>query len=177
MTATATALAPERQPASTHQSDQLIRTICLTVQPMSEEAFAPYGELLNTRGNVAVDLDGEELNVVAQTVEARPFKFDFLGRHQRSEQVFAPLGGSKSIIAVAPPSENGTAVPNVERLAAFLVDGQCAFKLHRGTWHASAFPLNGSATFLVLDREGTLEEDLDLRDLKTSLGITVEIQR
>jgi hypothetical protein len=29
----------------------------------------------------------------------------------------------------------------------------------------------------VLDREGTLEEDFDLRDLKTSLGVVVEIKQ
>jgi ureidoglycolate hydrolase len=62
-------------------------------------------------------------------------------------------------------------------MAAFLIDGSCAFKLHRGTWHTSAFPLEERATFLVLDREGTLEEDYDLRDLKTALGVVVEIQR
>lgn len=176
MTAAAVALAPERKSEPVQPNEQLIRTICLHVQPMSREAFAPYGELIDARGSVAVDANGEEVSVFAQTVEARPFKFDFLGRHQRSEQVFAPLGGAKSIIAVAPPCVDGGAVPDASRFAAFLVDGKCAFKLHRGTWHASAFPLNGHATFLVLDREGTLEDDLDLRDLKTVLGITVEIQ-
>jgi ureidoglycolate hydrolase len=61
------------------------------------------------------------------------------------------------------------------RLAAFLVDGTSAFKLHRGTWHTSAFPLAERASFLVLDREGTLEEDYDLRDLKAADGVAVEI--
>jgi len=173
MTATATALAVERQPVN---EEQLIRTISLTIQPMTPEAFAPYGELISERGQVALDLDGGAPNVAAQTVEPRPMKFDFLGRHLRSEQCFAPLGGAKSVIAVAPPSEEGDAVPDVNRMAAFLVDGS-AFKLHRGTWHVSAFPVNGSATFLVLDREKTLEEDFDLRDLKTALGVVVQIQQ
>jgi ureidoglycolate hydrolase len=87
------------------------------------------------------------------------------------------VGRGRSIIAVAPPCENGSAAPDVERMAAFLVDGSHAFKLHRGSWHTSAFPLEGSATFLVLDRENTLEEDYDLRDLTTTLGVTVEIRQ
>jgi ureidoglycolate lyase len=174
MTATAPALAVERE---TVTGEYLIRTISLTVRPMTREAFAPYGELINEPGNVALDLDGGNASVVAQTVEARPMKFDFIGRHQRSEQFFAPLGGTKSILAVAPPCENGSAVPDADRMAAFLVDGDSAFKLHRGTWHVSAFPVNDSATFLVLDRENTLEEDFDLRDLKTSLGVVVEIHQ
>ena len=174
MTATATALAVEREPA---KDEQLIRTISLTIQPMTREGFAPYGEIVAERGEIAIDTDGGAANLAAQTVEARPMRFDFLGRHLRSEQFFAPLGGAKAVIAVAPPSEEGAALPDINRMAAFLVDGSGAFKLHRGTWHASAFPVSEQATFLVLDRENTLEEDFDLRDLKTSLGVVVQIQQ
>ncbi len=175
-TATATATAPAlvREIAATQQ---LIRTICLMVQPMTKESFAPYGELIGERGEIEFDLDDGKASVAAQTIEERSLNFDFLGRHQRTEQVFAPLGGARSIIAVAPPSRNGSSLPDVDRMAAFLIDGSSAFKLHRGTWHASAFPLDQRATFLVLDREGTLEEDYDLRDLKTSLGVVVEIMQ
>lgn len=172
MTSTATATAPERK-----TSGQLIRAIMLIAQKMTPETFAPYGEIISERGQVELDLDGGAANVVAQTVEARPLEFSFLGRHQRTEQVFVPVGRGRSIIAVAPPCENGSAAPDVERMAAFLVDGSHAFKLHRGSWHTSAFPLDGSATFLVLDRENTLEEDYDLRDLTTTLGVTVEIRQ
>jgi len=174
MAASATALAPKRETA---KADDPIRTICLIVQPMSAETFAPYGQIVIERGDVALDIDGGKASMTAQTVEARPMIFDFLGRHQRSEQFFAPLGTRKSIIAVAPPCDNGTALPDINKLAAFLVDGECAFKLHRGTWHASAFPLNEKASFLVMDRENTLEEDYDLRDLKTTLGVVVQIQQ
>lgn len=174
MTATATALAVERETAT---GEQFIRTISLTVQPMTRDTFAPYGELIGERGSVELDLDGGNASVAAQTVESRPMTFDFIGRHLRSEQFFAPLGGTKSIIAVAPPCEDGNAVPDANKMAAFLVDGSSAFKLHRGTWHVSAFPVQERATFLVLDRENTLEEDFDLRDLKTSLGVVVEIHQ
>lgn len=146
----------------------------LTIQPMTREAFAPYGELIGERGAVEVDLDGGTASVVALTVEAHALGFDFMGRHLRSEQVFAPLGAAQSVIAVAPPNRDGGI--DIKRLGAFLIDGMCAFKLHRGTWHTSAFPLGERATFLVLDREGTLEEDFDLRDLKTAHGVVVEIQ-
>lgn len=169
------AAAPAREAASP-AGQQLIRTLSLTVQPLTREAFAPYGEVLSERGDVALDFDGGSVNAAVQTVEARALHFDFLGRHERTEQVFAPLGAQRSIIAVAPPSNGGAAVPDADQLAAFLVDGSCAFKLHRGTWHTSAFPLADRASFLVLDRVATLEEDYDLRDLKTALGVVVEIQ-
>jgi ureidoglycolate lyase len=172
-----TATAPAKEKRKSGKGELLLRTIVLTVQPLTREAFTPYGELISERGHIELDLDGGRASVCAQTNEAHPFEFDFLGRHLRTEQVFSPLGRDHSIIAVAPPSADGSALPDETRLAAFLIDGSCAFKLHRGTWHTSAFPLGARATFLVLDREGTLEEDYDLRDLKTSLGIVVEIQQ
>ncbi|MEP7271489.1 MAG: ureidoglycolate lyase [Acidobacteriota bacterium] len=153
--------------------DKLIRIICLTILPMTRESFAPYGQMVGERGQVEVDLDGGPASVAAQSIEAREMTFDFLGRHMRTEQVFSPLGGSRSVIAVAPPSADGGI--DLMRLAAFLIDGTSAFKLHRGTWHTSAFPLEDRASFLVLDRDGTLEEDYDLRDLKTAHGVVVEI--
>jgi ureidoglycolate lyase len=172
MISTGTAIAPEQM-----IGDNLIREITLDVQKMTPETFSSYGEIISARGQVELDLDGGKASFVAQTVEARPLQFSFLGRHQRTEQIFVPVGGTRSIIAVAPPCENGSAGPNVERMAAFLVDGSSAFKLHRGAWHTSAFPLDGCATFMVLDRENTLEEDYDLRDLATTLGVVVEIRQ
>lgn len=160
------------------EAEKLIRTICLTPQPMTRENFAPFGEIISERGSVELNLDGGPPSVAMQTVEARPMTFDFLGRHRRTEQVFAPLGNRQSIIAVAASSKDNPDVPDLLKMAAFIVDGSSAFKLHRDTWHTSAFPLNSeSATFLVIDREGTLDEDYDLRDLKTSLGIVVEIRQ
>ena len=172
MTSTGTATAPERK-----TGDIFIRAITLDVQKITPEAFAPYGQIIGARGQVELDLDGGKASFVAQTVESRPFLFSFLGRHQRTEQVFVPMGGTRSIIAVAPPCENGSAGPNVERMAAFLVDGSCACNLHRGAWHTSASPLDDCATFMVLDRENSLEEDYDLRDLATTLGVMVEIRQ
>ena len=93
-TATATATAPERK-----TGERLIRAITLIVQEMTPEAFAPYGEIIGERGQVDLDLDGGKASFVAQTVEERPFRFNFFARHQRTEQVFVPLGGSQSPIA------------------------------------------------------------------------------
>src|SRR5215468_6309025 len=100
----------------------MISTATATAQEMTPELFAPYGEILDARGQVDLDLDGGKASFVAQTVESRPLQFSFLGRHQRTEQIFVPMGGARSIIAVAPPCENDSASPNVERMAAFLVD-------------------------------------------------------
>jgi ureidoglycolate hydrolase len=160
--------------AKAREAEKLIRTIVLEASPMTPESFKPYGEMISERGEVEIDIEGGCPCVLVQTVEKRHMSFDFLGRHLKTEQVFSPLGGAKSVIAVAPPSREGKI--DIKRLVAFTVDGNAAYKLHRGTWHTSAFPLDERASFLVLEREGTLEDDHDLRDLKIAHGVVVEIQ-
>ena len=141
---------------------------------MTRESFAPYGEVISERGPVEVDIDRGCPTVLVQTVEHRDMTFDFLGRHLRTEQVFSPLGSAHSVIAVAPPNDDGKI--DLKKLMAFMVDGNAAYKLNKGTWHTSAFPVDERASFLVVEREGTLEEDYELRDLKTVHGVVVEIQ-
>jgi len=156
------------------QGEKLIRTIVLRPQPMTRESFAPYGEMISERGPVELDINGGCPTVLVQTVERHEMTFDFLGRHLRTEQVFSPLGSAHAVIAVAPPNQDGKI--ELKKLMAFMVDGKAAYKLHKGTWHTSAFPIDERATFLVVEREGTLEEDYELRDLKTVHGVVVEIQ-
>ena len=64
--ATATAPAKEK-PKKSGKGETLIRTLVLTVQPLSREAFAPYGELISERGHIELDLDGGRASVFAQT--------------------------------------------------------------------------------------------------------------
>jgi ureidoglycolate lyase len=158
------------------EAEKLVRTIALEVQPMTREAFAPYGAIVGERGAVELELNSGTASVIAETVESRPFEFDFLGRHLRTEQVFVPLGGALSVIAVALSDIEHEDLPDVRKMAAFLVDGSFAFKLHRGTWHTSAFPMQERASFWIINRESTLDQDYDWCDLKTTLGVVVEIR-
>ena len=83
-----------------------------------------------------------------------------------SMQVFSPLASSRSVIAVAPPNERDA--PDVERVVAFLVDGRLPYAYHKGTWHTPPFPVDEWASYLVVDRAGTLDDDWDLVDLKAT---------
>ena len=87
-------------------------------------------------------------------------------------QVFSPLVGSRAIIAVAPP--NDRQAPDLDKIAAFLVDGRWPYAYHRGTWHTPPFPIDEWASYLVVDRQGTLEEDYELVDLRATYGCAFE---
>lgn len=145
----------------------------IKVQPMTRETFAPYGVLIDSRGSVEIDLGEGRPSLTGATAERRPLMFDFMARHKRTMQVFSPLALSQFVIAVAPPSE--TEVPPVERIAAFLVDGRLPYAYHKGTWHTPPFPVGEWASYLVVDRSGTLDDDWELVDLKATHNQVFEI--
>jgi ureidoglycolate lyase len=151
-----------------------MNVVHLKVQPMTREAFAPFGVLIDSRGSVEIDLGSGAPSLTGATSERRPFRFDFMARHRRTMQVFSPLVSSRFVIAVAPP--NDAAAPDVERIAAFLVDGRLPYAYHKGTWHTPPFPIEEWASYLVVDRAGTLDDDWELVDLKVTHQTVFEIE-
>ena len=151
-----------------------MNVVHLKVQPMTREAFAPFGVLIDSRGSVEIDLGQGAPSLTGATSEWRPFRFDFMARHKQTMQVFSPLVSSQSVIAVAPPNDRNA--PDVERVAAFLVDGRLPYAYHKGTWHTPPFPLKEWASYLVVDRAGTLDDDWELVDLKVTHQVIFEIE-
>ncbi len=150
-----------------------MNVVHLKVQPMTREAFAPFGVLIDSRGSVGIDLGEGQPSLTGATSEWRPFRFDFMARHKRTMQVFSPLVSSQSVIAVAPPNDDDA--PDVEKVVAFLVDGRLPYAYHKGTWHTPPFPLKEWASYLVVDRDGTLDDDWELVDLKVTRQTVFEI--
>jgi ureidoglycolate lyase len=151
-----------------------MNVVRLKVQPMTRETFAPYGVLIDSRGSVEIDLCEGQPSLTGATAERRPLRFDFMARHRRTMQVFSPLASSQSVIAVAPPCSGNA--PEVERIAAFLVNGRLPYAYHKGTWHTPPFPISEWASYLVVDRSGTLDDDWELVDLKIAHGQIFEIE-
>src|ERR671917_892716 len=141
-----------------------MNVVRLKVRPMTREAFAPFGVLIDSRGSVEIDLGGGRPSLTGATAERRPLRFDFMARHRRTMQVFSPLASSQSIIAVAPPTSGHA--PDIERVVAFFVDGRLPYAYHKGTWHTPPFPVGEWSSFLVVDRSGTLDDDYELVDLR-----------
>jgi ureidoglycolate lyase len=151
-----------------------MNVVHIKVQPMTRESFAPYGVLIDSRGSVEIELGEGRQSLTGTTAERRPLRFEFMARHRRSMQVFSPLVGSQSVIVVAPP--NAGDAPDVEKVAAFLVNGRLPYAYHKGTWHTPPFPVGEWSSYLVVDRSGTLDDDYELVDLKLSHGQTFEIE-
>ncbi len=151
-----------------------MKVVRLPVQKLTREAFAPFGVLVDSRGSVEIDLGGGVPTLTGATSERRPFEFDFMARHRRTMQVFAPLASSEAIICVAPPSEGSA--PDVESVIAFHIEGRLPYAYHLGTWHTPPFAIAGWYSYLVVDRSGTLEDDYELVDLKATRNCAFEIE-
>jgi len=151
-----------------------MKIIRVPVRALTSDEFAPYGAVINRRGSIELNLSGGTASLTGATAERRDLRFEFMARHQRTVQVFSPLVGSQSIIAVAAPNERS--VPDIETIKAFYVDGRWPYALHRGTWHTPPFPVGEWASYLVIDRTGTLDDDYELADLRAAAGASFEIE-
>ena len=151
-----------------------MNVIRLPVQKMTREAFAPYGVLLDRRGSVDVDIGMGVPSITGATPDPRAFKFDFMARHKHTMQVFSPLAGSQAVICVA--HANGLDAPDPDKVVAFLLEGRLPYAYFRGTWHTPPFATGEWYSYLVVDRKGTLDEDLELVDLRAARGCSFEIE-
>ena len=150
----------------------------IKIEQLTEEAFQPFGEILdakdrppNSRGGgvseswwVDFQADGEVL-VSASKVAHQGLAFKKLERHFSHTQTFVPLHGPPAVVAVAAPTDvnDREAIPEPERVHAFLVDGTKGYKLSRGTWHSlDRFPLYPPATVFVTIATHENYEDLRL---------------
>jgi ureidoglycolate lyase len=140
-----------------------MRTI--KTEPLTAEAFAPYGEVLQATGEFRLinaglcrrhhdraDMDfGPEgragISIFKAEPRALPYDFDLIERHPDGSQAFIPMTGDPFLVIVA---DGPDAAPR-----AFLTDGTQGINLRRGTWHGVLTPLAAPGLFAVVDRIGT----------------------
>ncbi len=122
------------------------RTLQLTIEPMTEEAFMPFGEVWDAkehspdhRQSFSVEYHPE--GTPTASIMWQPYQaltFTKLERHFHATHVFIPVSGSLAVVAVAPPTDldDPTAIPDPNDVRAFLIDGTKGFGYKKGTWHS-----------------------------------------
>ncbi|WGL15169.1 ureidoglycolate lyase [Microbulbifer bruguierae] len=142
----------------------------LKLQPLTSEAFAPYGDVLEVsdhrqhfpinRGNTEryhalarVDVTGQEgypiISIFRTQPVVLPFRIECMERHPLGSQSFTMLGGEPYLVVVAEPGEF-----RPQTLRGFLAQPHQGVNYHRGTWHHYCLCLNRACDFLVVDRGG-----------------------
>lgn len=143
--------------------------VTLDVAPISVEAFAPYGDVIEVRGDsipinqgkgwryldlAHIDVLAEggrpAMSVVTAAPEPTPIVLRLMERHPLGSQVFAPMDGQSYVVVVAPAGDP----PQVADIRAFLCNGKQAVNYHRGTWHHPMIALDTHCAFWEVHRAG-----------------------
>lgn len=143
-------------------NDEALR---LPVEPLSAQAFAPFGEVIDTasaRRSFAINagttlryhalataqVEGGEvaISLARAQPQALPFRLRLLERHPLGTQAFVPVRPCRWLVVV---SEDPQARPR-----AFLAQGGQGVQYGRGCWHHPLIALDAVSDFLIVDRIG-----------------------
>ena len=145
--------------------------LTLEIQPLTREAFAPFGEVIEASdaaqhftinaGNTERYHDlariepGADGRVIVSIFRGQPrtlpFTVQMMERHPKASQAFIPMSGKPYLVVVAPAGEP----PKAEDLKVVLARGDQGVNYATGVWHHPLLALDAVCDFLVVDRSGT----------------------
>ncbi|MGF1735855.1 ureidoglycolate lyase [Photobacterium satsumensis] len=157
----------------------------LTVEPLTKEAFAPFGDVIETdnadffyinnrsgqrfHGLGAIDVSDASkplISIVRAAGFDNSLSFDLLEKHPKGSQAFFPLNGERFIVIVAQGDEN----IDESTLRAFITNGNQGVNYHRNVWHYLLFAKNQETDFLTIDRAG--EDNCIVKKLSSNYTIS-----
>lgn len=141
----------------------------VTPEPLTAEAFAPYGDVIEasdraeqvpinygwtTRFRDLAGLDyaddgGRAMVSIMRSKPMTPLVLKIFERHPIGSQAFVPLQGRPFLVAVAPPGDFDPAAVRV-----FRAEAHQGVNYAKGTWHHFLLALDAESDFLVIDRDG-----------------------
>jgi len=139
----------------------------IAIHPLTAEAFAPFGEVLEAVGDpdklinqglcgrfhdrATVDVsDGKAgISIFKSEARALPYRLEMVERHPDGSQAFIPMSLDPFLVIVAPDEGGTPGTPFAFRTA----PGQ-GINFFRGTWHGVLTPLSEPGLFAVVDRIG-----------------------
>jgi ureidoglycolate lyase len=143
-------------------------TRTLTVEPLTAEAFAPWGDVIEATGAsfpinggmcdrfhdlARMEFVGEGGRAGISVGWGRPYPlphaFDLVERHPLGSQAFVPMTEDPFLVIVAPDEGGRPGRPRV-----FITAPGQGVNYLRNVWHGVLTPLGRAAPFLIVDRIG-----------------------
>lgn len=155
----------------------------IIAQPLSAEAFAPYGDVLAppaAPGRVYFEKGLKSgragawpsLSVTHSLPLAKlPLQATMLERHEFSSQSFMPLDVSRWLVVVAPSGPDGG--PDASGAVAFVAGPGQGVTYHMGTWHHGLTALDRPARFAVFMWRDGSSTDEEFRQLAAPFTVQV----
>ncbi|MEM6895856.1 MAG: ureidoglycolate lyase [Pseudomonadota bacterium] len=139
----------------------------IKVEPLTADAFKPYGEVIEASGasdmtinrglcerfhdRAELDMAGGRagISVFQALPRTLPYTLEMVERHPLGSQCFVPMSRHPFLVVVA-DDEDGTPA----RPRAFVSSAGQGVNYRRGTWHGVLTPLHPPGLFTVIDRIG-----------------------
>lgn len=139
----------------------------IKIRPITVEAFAPFGDLLDTRtapdqminggrcgrhhDRARLDFsDGRAgVSIFDSGICDLPYTLGLMERHPLGSQCFMPMTEHPFMVIVAHDDEGQPDQP-----IAFMVAPHTGVNIHRNVWHGVLTPLHSPGLFAVIDRIG-----------------------
>ena len=157
----------------------------LRIEVLTPEAFAPFGCVMPPLEDgvpfgprdAQLYLGGGTPRFYTMRIPGRGYTVTHITRHRQVTQALAAVGGMPWVMAVAPPLmlEHADAEPALEDIRAFLIPGDVAVMLNRGTWHAGPLFEGESACFFNLELADTNVADHHTCDLAQRYGTALRL--
>jgi ureidoglycolate hydrolase len=151
-------------------------THTVQAEPLTEEAFRPFGQLV-ARGDMVMELrDGEAFALNVLSYDRRALLVDHLNRHHKATQMLVALAGRPTLLVVAPPELDFSSTDHLSGIRAFVCDGTAGVNLALHVWHWGPYPLMDHVDLVNVQGAGFLHDNevayLE-RDLDVVVGITL----
>lgn len=157
----------------------------LTLEPLTAEAFAPYGDVIQAEGQSPqsinyghtqkyADLAGIDpgsdgriaIHIYKSSPVSLPLAIEIMERHPLASQAFIPLHDRPFVVVVAPAGPK----PGFRDIKGFISNGKQGVNYHKGVWHHYQITLHEPGQYLVIDRAGP-GKNLDEHKLQGTLLI------
>jgi ureidoglycolate hydrolase len=156
----------------------------LMAVPATVENFAPFGQFVEPVHDGApfgprdaqLDLSAGTPRFYLMDLPAPGAVFGHITRHRRTTQCLGSSCGSPWLIAVAPPTGEGQAEPDLEAIKGFVVPGHSFIMLWKGTWHAGPFfSAPDRIRFFNLELSDTNQVDHQSSMLRERFGLLLRL--
>lgn len=161
----------------------------IKVQPLTPEAFAPYGKAIYipTDGNPdrptdrfnfwpklsLYQCDSGVFQIGVSTFFKRPFRTTSMERHYKTEEFMTPLNGSIIIVFAKNKGMEPGEVLDYSQAEAFLITQEQGVVVNKGVWHWTPMPLEDQTSIICSFQEDTSLYDLDIQALPS--GEVIEV--
>jgi len=150
------------------------RTHTVRAEPLTETAFAPFGQVI-AHGDMVMELrHGEVFHLNVLHYDRQPLRCDHLNRHHNATQALVALAGRPTLLVVAAAAHDFSDAAHLEHVHAFVCDGTAGVNLALGTWHWGPYPIADQVDLLNV-QGAHFESDNEVAYLERDLDTVVEV--